>query len=206
MELPLHAIPSDNYSLLNCFNNLNNWFLQNNLMLNMSKTYLINFSNVVSIFPPVIVYGHIIWPTNSVKNLGFIFDSKLSSIDQISSVCRSYFFNLHKMKTIRIFLPDNICKILIETTVLSRIEYYNYVYHILPLYSINSITRFIRSSVRLLFRITLFDHSCTFIKLDSIKWLSAKQRSIYKIIMIVYKCIYLKSPTYLKDFLTYRIK
>ena len=134
----MHALPSDNYSLLNCFNTLNSWFLQNNLMINMSKTTLINFSRVNSIFPTVID-GQIISPTNSVKNLGFTFDSKLSFIDKISSV-------LH-------FLHDNICKILIESTVLSRIEYCNSVYHGLPLYSINCINRVIRSSVSLLFRI-----------------------------------------------------
>ena len=66
----------------------------------MSKISLINFSRVNFIFPPVIVDGQIISPTNSVKNLSFIFDSKLRFIDQISIVCRSLFFNLHKIKTI----------------------------------------------------------------------------------------------------------
>ena len=117
-----------------------------------------------------------------------------------------FFFYLHKIKTIRNVLPDNICKFLIKSTVLYYIEYSNYLYHGLPLYSMNFINRVIRSSVRLLFRITLFDHSCTSEKLYGIKWLSAKQRSIYNIIMIFYKCIYLKSPKYLKDFLTYRIE
>ena len=60
-------------------------------MLNMSKTSLINCSRVNSILPPVIIYGQIISPTNSVKNLGFNFDNKLSFIDQISSVCRFLF-------------------------------------------------------------------------------------------------------------------
>ena len=203
-ELPLHALLSDNYSLLNCLNTLNTWFLQNNLMLNMSKTSLINFSRVISIFPPVNLDGQIISPTNSVKNLGFVFDSKLNFIDQISSVCRSSFFNLHKIKTIINYVPDNICKLLIVSTVLSRIEYCNSLYHGLPLFSTNCLTRVIRSSVRLLYRIQLSNHACTSDKLYSMKWLSAKQRSIYKIIMIVYKCLYLKSPKYLKDLLIYR--
>ena len=86
IELHLHDLPSDNYSLLNCFNNLNNWFLRNNIMLNMSKTSLINFSRVNSIFPPVMIDGKIITPINSVKNLGFIFYSKLIFIDQVLSV------------------------------------------------------------------------------------------------------------------------
>ena len=38
----LHALPSSNYSFLNYLNTLNYWFLQNNLILNMSKTSLIN--------------------------------------------------------------------------------------------------------------------------------------------------------------------
>ena len=118
-------LPSDNYYLLNCFNTLNNWFLQNNLILNMSKISLINISRVNYIFPLVIVDGLIISSTISVKNLGFIFDIKLSFIDQSSSVCRSSFFNLHKIKTIRNCLPDNICKLHIESTILSRIEYCN---------------------------------------------------------------------------------
>ena len=63
---------------------------------------------------------------------------------------------------------------------------------VIPLYSIKCINRVIRSSVCLLFRITLFDHSFTSEKLYGIKWLSAKKRSIYKIIIIVYKYIYLK--------------
>ena len=82
--------------------------------------------------------------------------------------------------------------LLIESRVLSRIEYCNSLYQGLPLYSTNSINRVMRSSVRLLFRIQLFDHSGTSEKVYGIKWLSAKQRSIYNIIMIIYKFIYLK--------------
>ena len=52
IDLPFHVFNSYNYSLLNCLNTLNSWFfLQNNLILNMSKTSLINFSRVNYIFP-----------------------------------------------------------------------------------------------------------------------------------------------------------
>ena len=66
----------------------------------MSKTPIFNFSHVNFIFP-MVIDGYIISPTNSVKNLSYIFDSKISFIDHISSVCRYYFFNLHKIKIIR---------------------------------------------------------------------------------------------------------
>ena len=79
----------------------------------MCKTSLINCSRGTCICPPVIVNALIISRTNYVKNLCFIFDSKISFINQISSVCQSPFFNLHKIKTIRNCLPDNISKLLI---------------------------------------------------------------------------------------------
>ena len=70
------------------------------------------------------------------------------------------FFNLHKIKTIRNLLPDNICKLIIASTVLYdiyRIEYCNSLYQGLRLYSINCINRYIRSSIHLVLRIQLFD-------------------------------------------------
>ena len=63
-------------------------FLQNNLILNMSKTSLINCSRVNSILP-LVIDVYIISQTNSVKNLDFIVDIKLSFIDLIASVCQS---------------------------------------------------------------------------------------------------------------------
>ena len=54
------ALPSDNYSLSNCLNTLTNWFLQNYLMLIISKTSINNCYRVTSIFPLVIINGKII--------------------------------------------------------------------------------------------------------------------------------------------------
>ena len=53
----------------------------------------------------------------------FLIIFKLSFIEQISSVCRSSLSNLHTLKTIMDVLPDNMCNLLITSTVLSRIEY-----------------------------------------------------------------------------------
>ena len=42
IELPVIANSSDNVALIDCINMVNNWILQNSLMLNMNKTQLLN--------------------------------------------------------------------------------------------------------------------------------------------------------------------
>ena len=52
-------------------------------MLNMNITQLVNIPRKVSVFPSVITDAITIVPCNNVKNLGFIFDDKISFSDQM---------------------------------------------------------------------------------------------------------------------------
>ena len=60
----------------------------------MYKTSFINLSRVTFTFPLVIVDGHIISPTNSLKNLSFIFISTLLEkiVFQLVLTFRKFFF------------------------------------------------------------------------------------------------------------------
>jgi len=45
--------------------------------------------------------GHLVLPTASARNLGFISDSHLSFSDHISSVSRACFYHIHDLRRIR---------------------------------------------------------------------------------------------------------
>ena len=87
IELLVIANSSDNIALIDCINMVKNWFLQNNLMLNMNKNQIINISRTSLLFPSVIIDSITIVPCNNVKNLGFIFDDNLHFSNQIANVC-----------------------------------------------------------------------------------------------------------------------
>ena len=73
IELLVITNSSDNLDLIFVLIWLKIGFLQNNLMLNMNKTQLLNISKTSSVFPSVIIESI----TINKPNLGFIFDDNL---------------------------------------------------------------------------------------------------------------------------------
>ena len=75
------------------------------LKLNLSKFELIYFDrNGKLIQKPCIFSTNTIEPSNYIRSLGFIFDSKLSFSNQILSVTKSCYFNVRRIKQIIAYL------------------------------------------------------------------------------------------------------
>ena len=55
------------------------WLLQNDLLVNTSKTELMNISKVAVIFPTLLFDGNIIQNSESVRNLGVLMDSVITA-------------------------------------------------------------------------------------------------------------------------------
>ena len=75
IKIPVNSHNS-NLELLECASEIMNWLLRHNLLVNNSKTELLNVSRAYTNFPPVIIDGRVIHPSTSVRNLGVIFDGR----------------------------------------------------------------------------------------------------------------------------------
>ena len=62
-------------------------------------------------------------PSLSARNLGVIFDDHMSLDKQINSICKSAFFHLRNIGSIRNILTDDACSQLIHSLVTVRIDY-----------------------------------------------------------------------------------
>ena len=62
---------------------------------------------------------------NTVRNLGVCLDPTLSFQQQISSVCRICYLELHRISAIRHYLSEDVTKKLLCAFVLSRLDYCN---------------------------------------------------------------------------------
>ena len=69
--------------------------------------------------------GNIICDTESVKNLGMYLDRFLTIEKQCSSVARSCYMHLRRIGSIRPFITEDACKILVNSLVTSRLDYGN---------------------------------------------------------------------------------
>ena len=110
--------------------------IQNKLKINDSKT---EFLVLTSSFLKqhfndlnISVGNSRIAPSISARNLGVIFDNHMSLDKQINSICKSAFFHLRNIGSIRNMLTDDACSQLIHSLVTVRIDYCNSLLYGMP--------------------------------------------------------------------------
>ena len=70
LKLPIDSMNS-NSELSDCTSEITYWLLNNDLLVNTSKTELLNISKVPDTFPTLSIDGIIIKPSESVRNIVF---------------------------------------------------------------------------------------------------------------------------------------
>ena len=155
-------------------------------------------------FPSFYLDKIIISPSNSVLNLGVIFDSNLSFSSHIAQISKAANYHLFRIRCIRKHITRPLCAVLIHSLVISRIDYCSSLLYILPASSIASLDRIIRSSIRSNLNIKLSDHSST----DSFQiipnWFPYRKRSLIRLLSITHKSKYVSIPLYIFDLLLIR--
>ena len=112
IKLPINS-PTSNLELLECTSEIMNWLLVNDLLVNTSKTELLNVSRIPTIFPYVIIYSKLIQPSDSVRNLGVIMDSSLSFGYHMHAISKSANYNLCRIAHIRKYCSTHITRTLL---------------------------------------------------------------------------------------------
>ena len=70
--------------------------------------------------------------SKTVKNLGVTYDDDMTLKQHISNTCRSSYMQLRKINSIRQYLTTNAVKTLVQSVVISRLDYCNSTYIGLP--------------------------------------------------------------------------
>ena len=201
---PINYHNTINSELIECANSIRLWLLSNKLLINSSKTTVLNISTSETSFINFTLNNMIISPSHSSKNLGLVFDDKLSFKNHISSITKSSNFHLFRIKKIRTSLSRNLTKTLINALVLSRIDYCSSLLHLLPAKATAPLNRIIRSSIRTTYSLTRLDHSTTTSHQSSRMWLPFSLRCKLRILSIIHKSIYSFTPSYISDLIKKR--
>ena len=118
--------------------------------------------------------------------------------------CQIASFNVYKISKIRKYLTLDACKTLMQSLVVSHLDYANSILINLPNKTIAPLERIQRMAAR----ITLGKHK----RYDAMKafkelhWLPIKKRIEYKVCLMVYKCLIGEAPTYLSNMLTLEVE
>ena len=117
----------------------------------------------------------------------------------VSSLVRSCNWQLRRIGQIRKFLDKAASEKLIHAFISSRLDNGNALLYGLPDYQITRLQRVHNTAARILTRTQTFDHITPVLK--DLHWLPVKQRIIFKIVTLTYRCLNDLAPRYLSDLL-----
>jgi hypothetical protein len=183
---------------------VHSWFSSNRLVVNPTKTeYLLigtpqQRSKVVNntvYFKTIPLY-----PSDTARNLGVIFDSNLDFKSHISSICRSSSFQIRQLRQVRSSLDKNSAIIFANALVQSKFDYCNSLLFGLPSNTIIRLQYVQNSLARVVCNTTKFRSKTTRL-LKSLHWLPINERIKFKIAVLTFKAINVAKPSYLTDLL-----
>ena len=192
-------------SLQSTLQQISNWMSANLLTLNPSKTeflviglpqQLAKISNP-SLSPSP---GTTILPSNSARNLGFIFDRHLDFSDQISAVSKSCYLHIRDLRRVRSCLDHKTACTIATSLVHSKLDYCNSLYHGLPKFQLARLQRIQNSLARAVVSAPKFSHVTPVLR--SLHWLKIPERIQFKLCSITLKTIQSSKPVYLRNLLT----
>jgi hypothetical protein len=188
-------------SLADCAAETEDWFIDNRVKLNMGKSLLLytvpqrHSSELVT--SPLVVGDTTLPPTVQARNLGVIFDSALSMVPQVNSVCKCAFFHLTLIGRIRKYLDVRSAKSLVHALVLSRIDYANALLFGLPKSLLGKLQRVQNAAARLIVGIGKHEHISDHLRL--LHWLPVEERVLFKTALMTFRCLNNTAPSYLSS-------
>ena len=134
-----------------CVQDVKSWAVSNKLMLNESKTEVIDMSfrfAKTSSFPSLKIGDSAIDASVSARNLGVIFDSRLDMKEHLKSVTTSASFAIYKIGQICKYLDSKATERLVHAFVSSRLDCCNSLLFGLPKCDITKLQRIQNSATR----------------------------------------------------------
>lgn len=185
-------------------NEVYSWMTNNKLKLNADKTEIMLFGSKTQLSsfpgPSLSVAGTEVEYTKApMRNLGSYFDPQMNMTAHVNQVTKSAAFQLRNIGRVRNCLTMATTKTLIQSLVLSRIDYANGLLGGASDKLLRPLQRIQNNAARIIFRSPRFEHvTPLFVKLH---WLPVKARVEYKLLVTVFKALQNQTPSYVRDML-----
>ncbi|KAI4872717.1 hypothetical protein NFI96_007016, partial [Prochilodus magdalenae] len=137
----------------------------------------------------------LIAPTEDARSLGVILDGLVSLSAHIANLTWSCRYLLYNIRRIRPFLSQEATQLLVQSLVISRLDYCNSLLAGLPLQAIRPLQLVQNAAARLIFNLPKFTHITPLLR--SLHWLPVVTRIRFKTLVLAYKAKNGPAPPYL---------
>ena len=182
-----------------CVADIRNWMRHNMLKLNDDKTELIVFASRYNQHlysdASMMIGNTTVVCEPQVKNLGVIFDQVMSMRQHVNYTSRTVRFHLRNISRIRRYIPEESCKLVVQSLVTSRLDYSNGLLYGIPKSAVSILQSVQNSAARIVTKTAPREHITPVLR--ELHWLPVERRIEYKILLYAYKALNGLAPEYL---------
>lgn len=199
-----------NSKLEQCIQDVRRWLLRWQLKINDDKTEFIVFQNTASVTSrcSVNISGSEVSSSDKVRDLGVILNNQLTCTDHVSSIVKSCNFYLRQLSRIRPYIDNHVCKRAVHALILSRVDYCNSLLAEAPQFLLHKLQKIQNRAARVVLRPRVkrgvIVHCSPL--LQELSWLPIRPRIMFKICVLVYKCLHGSAPGYLSELLQHHTR
>ena len=187
-------------SFESCVSDVRAWMSSNCLKLNDDKSELLIFHSKRVPRPNITAINigeESISPVESCRNIGVTHDETLSFDEHIRSITKTAFWHLRNIYQIRHYLDTDSLLILVHAFITSKLDFCNSLLIGLPKCLLKRLQSVQNAAARLVSGSRKYDHISPV--LHQLHWLPVDKRIIYKILLMVFKCLHNLAPSYLSN-------
>jgi len=186
-----------------CIAEIRRWMAKNFLKLNDDKTEFLILGTCHQLknlsLPTLHIGDSEINTSESARNIGAIFDSNMNMEKHVNTVCKSAWYHLRRIGSIRKYLDTSSTKTLVHAFITSKLDNLNSLLYGLPGKLIHKLQRVQNAAARLVTKTKMREHITPVLR--QLHWLPVKERINYKILLLTYKALNGQGPVYIKDML-----
>ena len=137
--------------------------------------------------------------SDSVRNLGVIFDSDFSFHKHVSNICKSCFYHIRDLRRIRRHIPLSTAKTISNALISSRLDYCNSLINNIAKQDLSKLQRVQNCLARVILRAPRFSPSLPLLK--QLHWLPVNYRIKFKLCTLTFRALAIHQPPYLASLL-----
>ncbi len=191
-------------SMINtCIDKIKEFMILNKLKINDEKTIFMalgtNYWTEKLNIKSMNIGNSEIESSKSSKNLGIIFDKEMKLQEHVNYICKKGFYHVKDLFSLRKFLNQKETNTAAHAFVTSILDYGNSLFYGISGHLVEKMQVLQNAAVKAVVKKRKFDH----ISEDRMKlhWLPVEARIKFKYLLITWKCLHDKAPSYLQDLL-----
>ena len=139
-----------------------------------------------------------------VRDIGIVLDDTMTMAKHVSHTCRTAYYHLHNIASIRRSLTTSACKIIVHSLVISSLDFGNATLYGISDALLHRLQVLQNSAARLITGTRRREHISPV--LFALHWLPIRQRITFKLLVLVYRCLHQLAPAYLSDLIIHTLR